>query len=104
MDLDFNLQYMSKSGFGMYGLDENYEACGKPYPFEFLREAFRQEMMDELERVKATGKTRALERAGNNVNGQELWLYSVLVPVPDDSGELDYITVVTGGFHGPETP
>ncbi|MDM8523952.1 PAS domain S-box protein [Desulfococcaceae bacterium HSG8] len=94
-DLDFNLQYMSANGFKMLKLDENAEVYGKSYPFEFFPKAFRDEMTETMKRVKETGDTLTIEGLTNDAEGNEVWLDSTLVPVPDDDGKIDYITVVS---------
>ncbi|MDM8554254.1 PAS domain-containing protein [Desulfococcaceae bacterium HSG7] len=94
-DLDFNLQYMSTNGFKMLQLDQNAEVYGKPYPFEFFPESFRNEMTETMKRVKETGDTLTIEGLTNDVEGNEVWLDSTLVPVLDDDGKIDYITVVS---------
>jgi len=95
VDLDFNLQYMSANGFKMLKLDQNAEVYGKPYPFGFFPEAFRNEMTETIKRVRETDDTLTNEGLTNDVEGNEVWLYSTLVPVPDDDGIVDYITVVS---------
>ena len=95
VDLDFNLQYMSKNGFQMLKLEENANVYGKPYPFDFFPEAFQQGMKDCLEQVRTTGKTITFEALANDIKGNDVWLYSTLVPVLNDDGKLDFITVVT---------
>ncbi len=95
VDLDFNLQYMSKNGFCMLKLDEDAVVYGKPYPFSFFPEAFKQEMVECLKRVKTSGKTEVLEAQTNDIEGNVVWLHSTLVPVFKDDRELDFITVVS---------
>ncbi len=95
VDLDFNLQYMSENGFKMLKLDLDADVYGKPYPFAFFPEAFRRKMTAKLEQVKATGGTTTLEGLASDVQDNEVWLDSTLVPVRDDDGEIAYLTVVT---------
>lgn len=95
VDLDFNLQYMSHSGFRMLKLDEHAAVYGEPYPFDFFPEAFRQEMTEKLEEVRDTGGILTTELIASDVEGNAVWLHSTLIPVSDDKGELDYITVVS---------
>ena len=94
VDLDFNLQYMSASGFTMLKLDHNDDVYGKPYPFRFFPATFRNEMTKTIKKVKETGEMLTIEALTNDVEGNEVWLYSTLVPVLDE-GEIDYITVVS---------
>jgi signal transduction histidine kinase/ActR/RegA family two-component response regulator len=95
VDLDFNLQYMSANGFKMLKLDQNAEVYGKPYPFEFFPEAFRKEMTKHLKRVKKTGEILTMEAQTNDIEGNDVWLNSSLIPVFDENGKIDYITVVS---------
>ena len=95
VDLDLNLQYISKNGFLMLKLDEDTNVYGKPYPFAFFPEAFRRGMKDRLEQVKATKKTLTFEGLANDIKGNDLWLYSTLVPVLNEDHDLEFITVVT---------
>jgi PAS domain S-box-containing protein len=95
VDLDFNLTYMSTSGYKMLQLDENADIYGNPYPFEFFPAAFRNEMTENLKKVKETGDTITMEAFANDIEGNEVWLDSTLLPVFDDDGRIDYITVVS---------
>ena len=95
VDLDFNLLYMSRNGFQMLRLDNKDDICGKPYPFYFFPDAFQQEMKDTLKRVKATGATLKIDGIAMDTEGKDVLLHSTLVPVPDDNGKLQYITVVS---------
>jgi PAS domain S-box-containing protein len=95
VDLDFNLQYMSANGFKMLKLSADADVYGKPYPFAFFPEAFRNEMTANMNRAKETGGTIIMEALTNDVEGNEVWLDSTLVPVLDDDGNIDYLTVVS---------
>ena len=93
--LDFNLAYMSANGFKMLQLDDNADVYGKPYPFEFFPAAFRNEMTENLKKVKETGDMITMEALANDIEGNKVWLDSTLLPVLDDDGRIDYITVVS---------
>ena len=95
VDLDFNLTYMSNNGYKMLQFDDNADVYGKPYPFEFFPAAFRNEMTENLKKVKETGDTITMEALANDIEGNEVWLDSTLLPVLDDDGRIDYITVVS---------
>jgi signal transduction histidine kinase/ActR/RegA family two-component response regulator len=95
VDLDFNLAYMSANGYKMLQIDENADVYGKPYPFEFFSAAFRNKMIETLKKVKETGDTITMEALANDIKGNEVWLDSTLLPVLDDDGRIDYITVVS---------
>ncbi len=95
VDLDFNLTYMSLNGFKMLKVDETDTVYGKPYPFAFFPEAFRNEMKKALKEVKRTGCSVTMEALACDVDGHALWLDSNLLPVFNDEGEIVYITVVS---------
>ena len=95
VDRNLTLQYMSQSGVCMLGLGKRENVYGKPYPFSFFPEAFQQEMRRELEKVLVTGQVATMEGRATDTAGHDVWLHSTLVPVPDEDGNLDYITVVT---------
>ncbi|MDZ7833518.1 MAG: PAS domain S-box protein [Desulfobacterales bacterium] len=95
--LDFNLQYMSASGFKMLKIDDKSESevYGKPYPFYFFPEAFQNEMTENLRKVKDTGETIIIETLANDIEGNDVWLESALIPVFNDNGNIEYLTVVS---------
>jgi len=79
VDLDFNLQYMSANGFKILKLDQNSKVYGKPYPFEFFPDLFRNKMIETIQKVKETGKTLTLEAMANDVQGNEVWLKTCII-------------------------
>jgi len=95
VDLDFNLRYMSQTGFGMLKIDQDADVYGKPYPFSFFPEAFREEMIKTIQKVKETGKTLRMESLACDSEANEAWLESTILPVRDDDGHIVYVTVVT---------
>ncbi len=95
VDLDFNLQYMSRNGYRMLKLDENADIYEKPYPFGFFPAVVQTQMKDGLERVKAARETVTVEALASDIEGNGVWLHSTLVPVLDDGGNLEHITVVS---------
>jgi len=94
VDLDFNLQYMSANGFKMLKLDETAHVYGKPYPFGFFPASFRTRMMEKMEEAKETGDTHTLEALTNDIEGNQVWLDSTIVPI-QDNGKIEYLTVVS---------
>jgi len=94
VDLDFNLQYMNANGFNMLKLDEKADVYGKPYPFSFFPEAFQIEMRENLKKVRETGDTVTMEGLANDVEGHDIWLYSTILPIMTNDGEIKYLTVV----------
>jgi len=95
VSLDFNLEYMSSAGVKALQIEDITVHYGKPYPFEFYPESFKNQMAESLEEVKRTGQTATLEAAVVDISGNELWFHSTLVPVNDENGQLDYIIVVS---------
>ena len=95
LDLDFNLQYMSKAGVEGLNIDNIEDYYGKPYPFSFYPESFKKEMRGNLVRAKETGETITQEAPVVDVDGNEIWFHSTIVPVNDDQCEIDYLLVVS---------
>ncbi len=95
VDLDFNLQYMSRAGIEGLGIDDITEFYGKPYPFDFYLDSFKIPMTENLQRVKETGEIITQEASVVDTEGNELWFHSTIVPVNDDQGQIDYIIVVS---------
>ncbi len=95
VDLDFNLQYMSDSGVKDLQIDDITAYYGKPYPFDFYPDSFRDQMIKNLERVKETGEIATQEASVVDIEGNDAWFHSTLVPVNDDEGQIDYIIVVS---------
>ena len=95
VDLDFNLQYMSAAGVKGLKIDDVSQLYGKPYPFDFYPESFRNLMIKNLEKAKETGEIITQEAPVVDVEGNKLWFHSTLVPVNDDEGLTEYIIVVS---------
>jgi PAS domain S-box-containing protein len=95
VDLDFNLQYMSSSGIKSLKIDDISKFYGKPYPLDFYPDSFKIPMADNLKKIKETGVIITQEAPTLDVDGNELWYESTLVPVNNDKGKLDYIMVVS---------
>jgi len=95
VDLDFNLQYMSSAGIKALKIDDVTALYGKPYPFDFYPESFRNLMNSNLEKAKKTGVIVKQEAAVVDIDGNELWFHSTLVPVLDDEARIDCIMIVS---------
>ncbi|TDI81482.1 MAG: PAS domain S-box protein, partial [Caldithrix sp.] len=95
VDPNFNLQFMSASGIRNLKIDDITEYYGKPYPFHFYPDSFKIPMTKNLKQVKKTGKITTQEASVVDIDGNELWYHSTLIPVNDDKGQLDYIMVVS---------
>lgn len=95
LDIDFNLQYMSTAGIKTLRIDNINEFYGKPYPLSIFPESYRNTMTKILKKVRETGGIDTLEASVVDLEGNELWFHSTLVPVSDDEGQIDYIIVVS---------
>ncbi|MBT4576422.1 MAG: PAS domain S-box protein, partial [Candidatus Cloacimonetes bacterium] len=95
LDLDFNLQFMSKSGIRELKIDDITEFYGKPYPFHFYPDSFKIPMTKNLQKVKQSGKIIEQEASVLDIDGNELWYHSTIVPVFDDNNKLDYFLVIS---------
>lgn len=95
VDLDFNLQYMSQAGIKALEVDDITPFYGKPYPFYFYPESFKNIMTKNLEKVRDNGGVIKHEAAVVDIHGQEVWFHSTLVPVYDDEGKIEYIIIVS---------
>ncbi|HEG42935.1 MAG TPA: response regulator [Phycisphaerales bacterium] len=95
VDLDFNLQYMSRAGIEGLGIDDITEFYGKPYPLDFYPDSFKTPMTKNLKRAKETGEIITQEASVVDTEENELWFHSTIVPVNDDQGQIDYLIVVS---------
>ena len=95
VDPDFNLLYMSSSGIRELKIDNIQEFYDKPYPFNFYPDSFKIPMLENMKEVKETGTTITQEASVLDVEGNELWYQSSIVPVSDENGKLDYLLIVS---------
>lgn len=95
VDLDFNLQYMSESGVKGLCIPDITAYYGKPYPLEFYPQSFREQMIETIKRARDTGKTVTQEAAVVNIEGDEVWFHSTIVPVFDENNLLEYYMIVS---------
>ena len=95
LDLDFNLQYMSNSGIKELKIDDFTEFHGKPYPFDFYPDSFRNIMTKNMEKVRETGETITLEAPVTDTEGNKLWYLSTIVPVNDEQGQIEYFMLTS---------
>ena len=84
VDLDFNLQFMSSAGIKDLEIDDITTFYGKPYPLYFYPESFRIQMINSLEIAKET--SNVVNQIGSvlDINNNELWYSSTIVPVKKD--------------------
>ncbi len=95
LDLNFNLQFMSSSGIKALKIDDISEHYGKPFPFYFYPKSSKDTLNDYLKKSKDTGEVVSVEAPVHDVNGDELWFHTTVVPVKDDNGEIEYMMVVS---------
>ena len=95
VDLDFNLQFMSNSGIEDLNIKDINEYYGKPYPLSFYPDSFKIPMRNNLKKAKKSGETIEQDAFVLDLDGNELWYQSTIVPVYDNKGDLDYIMVVS---------
>ncbi len=95
IDLDFNLQYMSAAGIKCLGIDDITQFYGEPYPLGFYPESSRNLTITNLEKVKETGDVITQEASVVDIEGNELWFHSTIIPVNGNDGRIDYILIVS---------
>ncbi len=95
VDLDFNLQFMSSSGIEALAMKDVNDHYGKPYPFDFYPQSFRDEITSNLRKALATGNVIEQEAAVLDMDGNELWFHSTISPVRENGGDIDYLMVVS---------
>lgn len=95
VDLNYNLQFMSKAGVDALGMDDVTEYYGKPYPFDFYPKAFRDEMSKNLKKAAETGKIVEQEAPVVDLEGNEVWFHSTISPVRENGKDIDYLMVVS---------
>ncbi len=95
VDLDFNLQFMSTAGIESLKIADITQLYGQPYPFSFYPDSFRKLMSQNLKKAKETGQTITQEASVVDLEGNELWYHSTIVPVNDDNDQLEYIMILS---------
>jgi PAS domain S-box-containing protein len=95
LDIDLNLQYMSTAGVQALNIDDITLLYGKPYPFDFYPESFKTTMTANLKKALETHEVIEQEAPVVDVDGNELWFHSTIIPVKDEKGENDYLMVLS---------
>jgi two-component system, cell cycle sensor histidine kinase and response regulator CckA len=95
VDLDFNLRYMSDAGVKGLHIDNATQLYGKPYPFDFYPESFRDVMSKNMEKVVETGVVVTQEASVFDTEGDELWFHSTIIPVNNDEDIIDHLMIVS---------
>ena len=92
---DLTLKYMSAAGTVALGIEDITEFYGQPFPLAFYNDAFKTSMKASLVAVLESGTIVKHEGPLVGLNGDTHWYMSTLVPVTDESGDLDYIIAVS---------
>ena len=95
VDGDFNLQFMSSAGVEDLQIDDITQFYGKPYPISFYPDSFRRLMTKNLEVAKETGKVITQEQPVADIEGNELWYHSTIVPGNNDEDQFEYLIVIS---------
>ncbi|MBV5314397.1 MAG: PAS domain S-box protein, partial [Prolixibacteraceae bacterium] len=95
VDLDFNLQFMSSAGIKGLKIDDITPYYGKPYPFHFYPESFKTKMTGNMIRAIETREVITQEAPVVDINGNEVWYHSTIVPAKDDNGQIEYLIIVS---------
>lgn len=94
VDLDLNLQYISTAGIKSLNINDITSYYGKPYPFSFYPASFRNQTINNLNKVKDTGEIIIQEGAVVDIHGKEIWFQSTIVPIYDDN-QMESIIIVS---------
>lgn len=95
VDPDFNLQYMSEAGVKSLNIVDILPYYGKPYPLSFYPKSFREQMVKTIRYSAETKKAATQEAAVVDLNGNEVWFHSTVVPVYDEDNKLEYFMIVS---------
>jgi diguanylate cyclase (GGDEF)-like protein/PAS domain S-box-containing protein len=95
VDLDLNLQYMSSSGVVALNIDDITLHYGKPYPFIFYPESFKNTMTENLKRAIEKNEVIEQEAPVVDVDGKELWFHSTIIPIKDEMNQIEYLMVLS---------
>ncbi|WP_347925239.1 sigma 54-interacting transcriptional regulator [Pontimicrobium sp. SW4] len=95
VDLDFNLQYMSRSGIDKLKIGDISPYYGKPYPLSFYSDSFKIPMQECLHTVKKTKAPITQEASILDSDGNELWFQSTLIPIKNIQNNIDYFMIVS---------
>ena len=95
LDLDFNLQYMSSSGVEALNIEDITLYYGKPYPLDFYPDDFKAAMAKSLKIAIETNEVTEQEAPVVDVDGNDLWFHSTIIPVKDEFDEIEYLMVIS---------
>ena len=95
LDLDFNLQYMSPAGIKSLNIDDITRFYNKPYPFRFYPQSFRDGMTKNLNKAVKTNKIVKQEASVVDLQDNELWFHSTIIPVENGNKQIESIMVIS---------
>ena len=95
IDIDFNLQYMSRAGIEKLKIDDISSYYNSQYPLSFYSKSFKVPMEKGLIEAKKFKKTTTQEAPIIDCDGNELWFQSTIIPVNNPQGELDHFLIVS---------
>jgi PAS domain S-box-containing protein len=95
VDLDLNLKYMSSAGVTDLNIKEITDYYGKPYPFSFYPDLFRTQMTNCLLEAKLQGKIVSHEGVVTDLEGNQQFYLSTIVPVKNDGCVVESIMIVS---------
>ena len=95
VDPNLNLQYMSDSGAKSLNISDILPHYGKPYPLGFYPQSFREQMLETIRHSIETKKAATQEASAVDLNGNEMWFHSTVVPVYDEDNKLEYFMIVS---------
>jgi len=95
LDKNSNLIYMSDAGVTMLKIDDVNGHYNRPYPFYFFPESFKSDMTEHIELSKTTKEVISFEGTACDIKREAVSLHSIIVPITDEAGEIDYMMVVS---------
>jgi len=95
VDMDFNLQFMSSAGIRSLGIDDISKYYGKPYPFEFYPESFRDGMIRNMIKARDSAKVVKQEDSVVDLDGNEVWFNSTIIPVCESGKQTEFFMIVS---------
>ena len=95
VDLNYNLQYMSTAGIDSLKIEDISEYYGKPYPFSFYPESFKSSMISSLDKAVQSGQVVTQEEPVLDLDNNELWFHSTIVPVFNDNNDIQHLIIVS---------
>lgn len=93
--LDFNLQFMSKAGVIGLNIEDVTPYYGKPYPFHFYPESFKNKMTENMSKAIETGEVIIQEAPVVDTLGNAVWFHSTIVPTKGEDDRVAYLMIVS---------